>query len=330
MENTVIKIKPMFIVVLNMFLFVDLHQMQSDKEMNESADSSESVHSSQSSIESPRQQTEVNTEQEQTENMCLKDQNENSVPDQVSKEGIPGADLYLPKQKTRSELCDPSDTDSEVSPREVTHYSEQTDSQDSAVFKQSDVEDLPVGDSEKPEYPVPKMVLTDVVLADNDSESPREITLLPSSDNTSSRPKIVNLRKSISVESDLETEKVDFSEQEPVFRNSLSTADIEEEVDEITESLKSKLPLDTTESSNTERGDNPDVDVEVDAPTDGYQQQLSDKGWMDKSENEESMDEALKIELMEQEILEQVHTVGTTKLNRFCLYTVYLVIFALV
>lgn len=284
---------------------VDLHQMQSDKEMNESADSSESVHSSQSSIESPRQQTEVNTEQEQTENMCLKDQNENSVPDQVSKEGIPGADLYLPKQKTRSELCDPSDTDSEVSPREVTHYSEQTDSQDSAVFKQSDVEDLPVGDSEKPEYPVPKMVLTDVVLADNDSESPREITLLPSSDNTSSRPKIVNLRKSISVESDLETEKVDFSEQEPVFRNSLSTADIEEEVDEITESLKSKLPLDTTESSNTERGDNPDVDVEVDAPTEGYQQQLSDKGWMDKSENEESMDEALKIELMEQEILEQ-------------------------
>lgn len=222
-----------------MFVFEDLHQMQSDKEMNESADSSESVHSSQSSIESPRQQTEVNTEQEQTENMCLKDQNENSVPDQVSKEGIPGADLYLPKQKTRSELCDPSDTDSEVSPREVTPYSEQTDSQDSAVFKQSDVEDLPVGNSEKPEHPVPKMVLTDVVLADNDSESPREITLLPSSDNTSSRPKIVDLRKSISVESDLETEKVDFSEQEPVFRNSLSTADIEEEVDEITESLKS-------------------------------------------------------------------------------------------
>lgn len=72
------------------------------------------------------------------------------------------------------------------------------------------------------------------------------------------------------------------------------------------------------------------MDVEVDAPTEGYQQQLSDKGWMDKSENEESIDEALKIELMEQEILEQVLTVGTTKLNRFCLYTVYLVIFTLV
>lgn len=311
---TVIKIKTiehmMLTIVLNLFLFSDLRQMQSEKEMNESADSSESVHSSQSSIESPRQQSEVSMEQEQTENLCVKDQNENSVPDRGSQEGIPGADLYLPKQKTRSELCDPSDTDSEVSPREVTPYSEQTDSQDSAISKQSDMEDVSVLSSEKTNHPAPKMVLTDVVLADNGSESPREITLLPSSDNTSSRPRIVDLCKSVSVESDLETEKVDFSEQEPVFRNSLNTEVVEEGVDEITESLKSRLPEDTMKSSNIERVDNPDLDVEVDAPTESYEHQFTDRRSMDGSENRDSMDEALKIELMEQEILEQVHTLS--------------------
>lgn len=304
-------------------------------EMNESADSSESVHSRESSIESPRQQSETSMEHEQKENLCGKDQNENSVPDQASQEGITGADLYLPKQKTRTELCDPSDTDSEVSPREVTPYSEQTnsqdpavlkqsntdsevspreitpyseqiDSKDSSVSKQSDVEDLSNGSSGKMDHPVPKMVLTDVVLADNDSESLGEINLLPPLENTSSRPKIVDLCKSISVESDLETEKVDFSEQEPRFRNSLSTENIEEGVDEITESLKSRLPVDacTTEGIDTEKGDNPDLDLDVDIPT-GGEVHLSDSGPMGRSENGDSMDEALKIEQMEQEILEQ-------------------------
>lgn len=55
-----------------------------------------------------------------------------------------------------------------------------------------------------------------------------------------------------------------------MFRNSLSIADIEEEVDEIIESLKFKLLLDIIESSNIERGDNLDVDVEVDVLIEGY------------------------------------------------------------
>lgn len=143
------------------------------------------------------------------------------------------------------------------------------------------------------------MVLIDVVLVDNDLEFLREIILLLLSDNILFRLKIVNLRKLISVESDFEIEKVDFSEQELVFRNSLSIADIEEEVDEIIESLKFKLSLDIIESSNIERGDNLDVDVEVDVLIEGYEQQLLDKGWMDKLENEEFMDEVFKIELME-------------------------------
>lgn len=143
------------------------------------------------------------------------------------------------------------------------------------------------------------MVLIDVVLVDNDLEFLREIILLLLLDNTLFRLKIVNLRKLISVESDFEIEKVDFSEQELVFRNSLSIADIEEEVDEIIESLKFKLSLDIIESSNIERGDNLDVDVEVDVLIEGYEQQLLDKGWMDKLENEEFMDEVFKIELME-------------------------------
>lgn len=114
------------------------------------------------------------------------------------------------------------------------------------------------------------MVLIDVVLVDNDLEFLREIILLLLSDNILFRLKIVNLRKLISVESDFEIEKVDFSEQELVFRNSLSIADIEEEVDEIIESLKFKLSLDIIESSNIERGDNLDVDVEVDVLIEGY------------------------------------------------------------
>lgn len=142
------------------------------------------------------------------------------------------------------------------------------------------------------------MVLIDVLLVDNDLEFLREIILLLLLDNIF-RLKIVNLRKLISVESDFEIEKVDFSEQELVFRNSLSIADIEEEVDEIIESLKFKLSLDIIESSNIERGDNLDVDVEVDVLIEGYEQQLLDKGWMDKLENEEFMDEVFKIELME-------------------------------
>lgn len=143
------------------------------------------------------------------------------------------------------------------------------------------------------------MVLIDVVLVDNDLEFLREIILLLLSDNILFRLKIVNLYKLISVESDFEIEKVDFSEQELVFRNSLSIADIEEEVDEIIESLKFKLSLDIIESSYIERGDNLDVDVEVDVLIEGYEQQLLDKGWMDKLENEEFMDEVFKIELME-------------------------------
>lgn len=56
------------------------------------------------------------------------------------------------------------------------------------------------------------MVLIDVVLVDNDLEFLREIILLLLSDNILFRLKIVNLRKLISVESDFEIEKVDFSE----------------------------------------------------------------------------------------------------------------------
>lgn len=72
--------------------------------------------------------------------------------------------------------------------------------------------DFFVGDLEKFEYLVLKMVLIDVVLVDNDLEFLREIILLLLSDNILFRLKIVNLRKLISVESDFEIEKVDFSE----------------------------------------------------------------------------------------------------------------------
>lgn len=74
------------------------------------------------------------------------------------------------------------------------------------------MEDFFVGDLEKFEYLVLKMVLIDVVLVDNDLEFLREIILLLLSDNILFRLKIVNLRKLISVESDFEIEKVDFSE----------------------------------------------------------------------------------------------------------------------
>lgn len=74
------------------------------------------------------------------------------------------------------------------------------------------MENFFVGDLEKFEYLVLKMVLIDVVLVDNDLEFLREIILLLLSDNILFRLKIVNLRKLISVESDFEIEKVDFSE----------------------------------------------------------------------------------------------------------------------
>lgn len=74
------------------------------------------------------------------------------------------------------------------------------------------MEDFFVGDLEKFEYLVLKMVLIDVVLVDNDLEFLREIILLLLLDNILFRLKIVNLRKLISVESDFEIEKVDFSE----------------------------------------------------------------------------------------------------------------------
>lgn len=74
------------------------------------------------------------------------------------------------------------------------------------------MEDFFVGDLEKFEYLVLKMILIDVVLVDNDLEFLREIILLLLSDNILFRLKIVNLRKLISVESDFEIEKVDFSE----------------------------------------------------------------------------------------------------------------------
>lgn len=74
------------------------------------------------------------------------------------------------------------------------------------------MEDFFVGDLEKFGYLVLKMVLIDVVLVDNDLEFLREIILLLLSDNILFRLKIVNLRKLISVESDFEIEKVDFSE----------------------------------------------------------------------------------------------------------------------
>lgn len=74
------------------------------------------------------------------------------------------------------------------------------------------MEDFFVGNLEKFEYLLLKMVLIDVVLVDNDLEFLREIILLLLSDNILFRLKIVNLRKLISVESDFEIEKVDFSE----------------------------------------------------------------------------------------------------------------------
>lgn len=74
------------------------------------------------------------------------------------------------------------------------------------------MEDFFVGNLEKFEYLVLKMVLIDVVLVDNDLEFLREIILLLFSDNTLFRLKIVDFRKLISVESDFEIEKVDFSE----------------------------------------------------------------------------------------------------------------------
>lgn len=74
------------------------------------------------------------------------------------------------------------------------------------------MEDFFVGNLEKFEYLVLKMVLIDVVLVDNDLEFLREIILLLLSDNTIFRLKIVDFRKLISVESDFEIEKVDFSE----------------------------------------------------------------------------------------------------------------------
>lgn len=74
------------------------------------------------------------------------------------------------------------------------------------------MEDFFVGDLEKFEYLVLKMVLIDVVLVDNDLEFLREIILLLFSDNTLFRLKIVDFCKLISVESDFEIEKVDFSE----------------------------------------------------------------------------------------------------------------------
>nr|XP_022294449.1 WD repeat and coiled-coil-containing protein-like [Crassostrea virginica] len=209
---------------------VDLEQIHSEKEMNESAESSESVCSSLSSLESPRQQNKINMEEENAENLGDKDQNENSVP----KQEIVGAELYLPKQKTRTELCDPSDTDSEASPREVTPYSEQnngTEVVDPEVVN-SVKSEQPEPEKPEPVQPEPKMVLTDLVSTDNDSVSPREISLFSSS-RDSSRPKIVDLSKSESIESDLETDKVDFCEQEARFRNSFTTEDIEEVLDEV-------------------------------------------------------------------------------------------------
>lgn len=74
------------------------------------------------------------------------------------------------------------------------------------------MEDFFVGNLEKFEYLVLKMVLIDVVLVDNDLEFLREIILLLFLDNTLFRLKIVDFRKLISVESDFEIEKVDFSE----------------------------------------------------------------------------------------------------------------------
>lgn len=74
------------------------------------------------------------------------------------------------------------------------------------------MEDFFVGNLEKFEYLVLKMVLIDVVLVDNDLEFLREIILLLFSDNILFRLKIVDFRKLISVESDFEIEKVDFSE----------------------------------------------------------------------------------------------------------------------
>ncbi|XP_056016713.1 WD repeat and coiled-coil-containing protein-like isoform X3 [Ostrea edulis] len=255
---------------------VDLRQFQSD--LNESADSSESLCSSLSSIESPRQGFKIKMDLEQTEsseNLCEKDQNENSVPKLDSEDMTTGADLYFPKQKTRTELCDPSDTDSEASPREVTPNPDQNDNSNSAISKQSDTDSNLSQDSpETPEEAVPKIVLPGHNDADSDA-SPRDITLFPST-NDSSRPKIEDLGQSISVESDLETEKVDFSEQEPRFRSSVSAEDIFEGVDEVAKNLESRL-VDRTnenmESCETVVSDN----VEMDSDSDRNIEQLSDR-----------------------------------------------------
>ncbi|XP_062583598.1 LOW QUALITY PROTEIN: WD repeat and coiled-coil-containing protein-like [Saccostrea cucullata] len=234
---------------------VDPSRFPLDKYLNESADSSESVCSSLSSIESPRQQIKVNMELEQTES--LNNQNENTVPRLDPEESTTGADLYLPKQKTRTELCDPSDTDSEASPREVTPGLVQTDNSNNDIPKQSDTDSKPSSDSQETrKESVPKLALTDVIVADTDVP-PREITLLSAPDN-SARSKIVELNQSISVESDLETEKVDFSEQEARFSSGVSVEDIEDGIDEVTESLNSRL---TKESEEQEGSGIPDPDV---------------------------------------------------------------------
>ena len=272
--------------------------------MNESAESSESVCSSLSSLESPRQQNKINMEEENAENLGNKDQN-NSVP----KQEIVGAELYLPKQKTRTELCDPSDTDSEASPREVTTYSEQnygTEVVDPEVLNSVKSEQP---EPEKPEsvQPEPKMVLTDLVSTDNDSVSPREISLFSSS-RDSSRPKIVDLSKSESIESDLETDKVDFCEQEARFRNSFTTEDIEEVLDEVAGSVQSRV--NNSESTTMEKQVAPDLcDVGGNLQFEEDFQPSEGKSGGKSVNSELAVEESLKIEQMEQEIHEQVLSV---------------------
>ena len=268
--------------------------------MNESAESSESVCSSLSLLESPRQQNKINMEEENAENLGDKDQNENSVP----KQEIVGAELYLPKQKTRTELCDPSDTDSEASPREVTPYSEQNNGTE---VVDPEVLNSVKSEQPEPEKPEPKMVLTDLVSTDNDSVSPREISLFSSSSD-SSRPKIVDLSKSESIESDLETDKVDFCEQEARFRNSFTTEDIEEVLDEVAENVQSRV--NNSESTTMEEQVAPDLfDVGGNLQSEEDFQPFEGKSG-GKSVNSEGADkESLKIEQMEQELHEQVLSV---------------------
>ncbi|XP_061176859.1 WD repeat and coiled-coil-containing protein-like [Saccostrea echinata] len=346
---------------------VDPLCIQPDKNLNESADSSESVCSSLSSIESPRQQIRVKMELEQTESSD--NLNENTVPKCDSEDTTTSADLYLPKQKTRTELCDPSDTDSEASPREVTPRSDQNDNSNIDIPNQFDTDSKLSSESQETrEESIPKITITDVIVADTDV-SPREITLLSAPDN-SARSKIVDLNQSISVESDLETEKVDFSEQEARFCSSISVEDTEDGMDEVTKSLNSRLtkgseeqegsiipdsdvmrvdsigatqqPLEEVPPSNsdgkqiyvqnkdgmdevtkdlnsrqinTANGDEegsiiPDSDVmRVDSMGDRATQQLLKRAPVSESEGEQiyiqDEDEVLKIEQMEQELLEQ-------------------------